>query len=109
MNLTWNIKFQWQTLLELAKIRNSIPLPKVIGGPGLALPPEEDILIAPNYQLDVPTRSVQDFDLENEDDDDESKPDSDKDVNSSQPSSVRKADQDGRKVSFSLAAKRPKS
>ncbi|CAM6083479.1 unnamed protein product [Calypogeia fissa] len=99
-----------ETLLELAKIRNSVPLPKVIGGPGLALPPEEDILIAPNYQLDVPTRSVQDFDMEDEDEDNdnESKPDSDKDANSSQPSSVRKAD-DGRKVSFSLAAKRPKS
>jgi transcription initiation factor TFIID subunit 9B len=101
-----------ETLLELAKIRNSIPLPKVIGGPGPALPPDEDILMNPNYQLEVPTRSVREFDLEDEDEDvdSESKPDSEKDVNSSQqPNAGRKQDQDGRKVSFSLSAKRPKT
>ncbi|KVH92422.1 Histone-fold [Cynara cardunculus var. scolymus] len=32
-------------------IQNKIPLPKSIAGPGMALPPEPDTLINPNYQL----------------------------------------------------------
>ncbi|KAF3323437.1 transcription initiation factor TFIID subunit 9 [Carex littledalei] len=45
-------------LLELA-YRNKIPLPKSIAPPGsIPLPPEEDTLISPNYQLLVPTRQL---------------------------------------------------
>ncbi|KAK1301439.1 hypothetical protein QJS10_CPB12g01785 [Acorus calamus] len=40
-----------EVLLELARNRNKIPLPKSIGGPGIPLPPEQDTLISPNYQL----------------------------------------------------------
>ena len=36
--------------MELARSRNKIPLPKTIAGPGIALPPEKDTLISPNYQ-----------------------------------------------------------
>lgn len=43
-------------LLELAKSRNKIPLPKSITGPGIPLPPEQDTLISPNYQLAIPKR-----------------------------------------------------
>jgi hypothetical protein len=46
-----------QTLLELARVRNRTPLPKAISGIGVALPPEHDALLAPNYQLCVPLKS----------------------------------------------------
>lgn len=45
-----------QVLLELARSRNKIPLPKSIAGPGISLPPEKDTLISPNYQLAIPRR-----------------------------------------------------
>ncbi|XP_078155003.1 TATA binding protein associated factor 21kDa subunit isoform X2 [Carex rostrata] len=46
-----------EILLELARNRNKIPLPKSIAPPGsIPLPPEEDTLISPNYQLLIPTR-----------------------------------------------------
>lgn len=45
-----------QVLLELARNRNKIPLPKSISGPGVALPPDQDTLISPNYQLAVPKK-----------------------------------------------------
>ncbi|KAG6541768.1 hypothetical protein Mapa_016780 [Marchantia paleacea] len=99
-----------ETLLELAKLRNSTPLPKIIGGPGVALPPEQDVLIAPTYQLDIPTRSFPFADDEMDVEDEEwSKPDSDKETAVSQPTHIQKSDQDGRKVSFSIGAKRPRS
>ncbi|CAK9221272.1 unnamed protein product [Sphagnum troendelagicum] len=105
-----------ETLVELAKARNSIPLPKIIGSPGIALPPELDTLIAPNYQLAVPTRTFPEM----EEDETERKGDAKnskdkataaKDVVSgpTQPTHLQKSDQDGHKVSFSLAGKRPKS
>ncbi len=106
---------EFQTLVELAKARNSIPLPKIIGSPGIALPPELDTLIAPNYQLAVPTRTIPEM----EEDETERKGDAKnskdnstgaKDVSApSQPTHLQKSDQDGHKVSFSLAGKRPKS
>ncbi|GAV82714.1 TFIID-31kDa domain-containing protein [Cephalotus follicularis] len=43
-----------QVLLELARNRNKIPLPKTIAGPGIPLPPDQDTLISPNYQLAIP-------------------------------------------------------
>ncbi|XP_062008751.1 transcription initiation factor TFIID subunit 9 [Rosa rugosa] len=45
-----------EVLLELARNRNKIPLPKSISGPGVALPPDQDTLISPNYQLAVPRK-----------------------------------------------------
>lgn len=108
------VLFVQQILVELAKVKNSIPLPKIIGGPGISLPPEADTLIAPNYQLAVPTRTASpdmDEDIEWEADDD-AKDEMPKDVvaSSSQPTHLQKSDQDaGRKVSFSIGGKRPKS
>ncbi|RZR70889.1 hypothetical protein BHM03_00002090 [Ensete ventricosum] len=44
-------------LLELARRRNKIPLPKTIAPPGsIPLPPEQDTLIIPNYQLLIPRK-----------------------------------------------------
>lgn len=41
-----------QVLLELARSRNKIPLPKSIAPPGsIPLPPEQDTLLSQNYQL----------------------------------------------------------
>ena len=45
--------------MELARSRNKIPLPKSIGGPGIPLPPEQDTLIGPNYQLFIPRKQTQ--------------------------------------------------
>lgn len=116
-----------ETLVELAKVRNSIPLPKIIGAPGIALPPElNNTLIAPNYQLAVPTRTFREMEEEEEDemeweegDGNNSKAHHDtspKDGNNAssllhQPTHLQKSDQDGHKVSFSIAAaaKRPKT
>jgi transcription initiation factor TFIID subunit 9B len=49
----------FKILLELARNRNKIPLPKSIAPPGsIPLPPDEDTLISPNYQLLIPTRQM---------------------------------------------------
>uniref|UniRef100_A0A453G2Z3 Transcription initiation factor TFIID subunit 9 n=1 Tax=Aegilops tauschii subsp. strangulata TaxID=200361 RepID=A0A453G2Z3_AEGTS len=41
-----------EVLLELARSRNKIPLPKSIAPPGsIPLPPEQDTLLSENYQL----------------------------------------------------------
>ncbi|KAK7291729.1 hypothetical protein RIF29_07104 [Crotalaria pallida] len=45
-----------EVLLELAQNRNKIPLPKSIAGPGVPLPPDQDTLISPNYQLVIPNK-----------------------------------------------------
>ncbi|KAG8380161.1 hypothetical protein BUALT_Bualt07G0164700 [Buddleja alternifolia] len=46
-----------EVLLELARSRNKVPLPKSISGPGIIpLPPEQDTLISPNYQLAIPKK-----------------------------------------------------
>lgn len=58
-----------QVLLELAKSRNKVPLPKSISGPGIPLPPEQDMLIFPNYQLAIPKRRSSQPSEETEDDD----------------------------------------
>ncbi|XP_010253134.1 PREDICTED: transcription initiation factor TFIID subunit 9 [Nelumbo nucifera] len=47
-----------EVLLELARNRNKIPLPKSISGPGIPLPPEQDTLISPNYQLAIPKKQT---------------------------------------------------
>ncbi|KAG2722616.1 hypothetical protein I3760_02G134900 [Carya illinoinensis] len=45
-----------EVLLELARNRNKIPLPGTIAGAGIPLPPEQDTLISPNYQLAIPKK-----------------------------------------------------
>ena len=46
-----------QVLLELARSRNKIPLPKSIAPPGsIPLPPEQDTLLSQNYQLLPPLK-----------------------------------------------------
>lgn len=45
-----------EVLLELARNRNKMPLPRSIAGPGIPLPPEQDTLISPNYQLYIPKK-----------------------------------------------------
>ncbi|XP_042398371.1 transcription initiation factor TFIID subunit 9-like [Zingiber officinale] len=46
-----------EVLLELAKNKNKVPLPKTIAPPGsIPLPPEQDTLISPNYQLLIPRK-----------------------------------------------------
>ncbi|XP_050381196.1 transcription initiation factor TFIID subunit 9 [Argentina anserina] len=47
-----------EVLLELARNRNKIPLPKSIAGPGVSLPPDQDTLISPNYQLAIPKKQA---------------------------------------------------
>ncbi|EYU21322.1 hypothetical protein ABFS82_09G123200 [Erythranthe guttata] len=43
-----------EVLLELARSRNKVPLPKSLSRAGIPLPPEQDTLISPNYQLAIP-------------------------------------------------------
>ncbi|KAH6827909.1 TATA binding protein associated factor 21kDa subunit [Perilla frutescens var. hirtella] len=57
-----------EVLLELARSRNKVPLPKSISGPGISLPPEQYTLINPNYQLVVPKRQSSPRAEETEDD-----------------------------------------
>ncbi|CAL9123145.1 unnamed protein product [Musa acuminata var. zebrina] len=46
-----------EVLLELARSRNKTPLPKSIAPPrSIPLPPEQDTLISPNYQLLIPRK-----------------------------------------------------
>lgn len=46
-----------EVLLELARSRNKIPLPKSIAPPGsIPLPPEQDTLLSQNYQLLPPLK-----------------------------------------------------
>ncbi|MCD7463747.1 Transcription initiation factor TFIID subunit 9 [Datura stramonium] len=47
-----------RVLLELARNRNKIPLPKSIAGPGIPLPPDQDTLINPNYQLAIAKKQI---------------------------------------------------
>lgn len=56
VNFTFSQPPPREVLLELARNRNKIPLPKTISGPGIPLPPEQDTLISPNYQLAIPRR-----------------------------------------------------
>ncbi|KAJ0250504.1 Transcription initiation factor TFIID subunit 9 [Hirschfeldia incana] len=59
-----------EVLLELAASRNKIPLPKLVAGLGVPLPPEQDTLISPNYQLVIPKKSAS-TELEETEDEDE--------------------------------------
>lgn len=63
-----------EVLLELARNRNKIPLPKSISGAGIPLPPEQDTLIGPNYQFAIPRKHTKQPVEETEDDEDTSDP-----------------------------------
>ena len=104
--------------MELARVRNSVPLPKAISGPSIALPPEQDMLVAPNYQIVVqPFHGVKNVDeLEGEDGDASHTPTTSERNGMPPPSATSQQhhhhmDHDSsRKVTFSLSGtKRPHS
>lgn len=104
-----------QVLLELARSRNKIPLPKSIAPPGsIPLPPEQDTLLSENYQLlpalKPPTQ------IEEAEDDNEAANASPANPSPSYPQDQRGSEQhqpQSQRVSFQLnavaaaAAKRP--
>ncbi|KAK3146988.1 hypothetical protein QOZ80_3BG0276240 [Eleusine coracana subsp. coracana] len=111
-----------EVLLESARSRNRIPLPKSIAPPGsIPLPPEQDTLLAQNYQLLPPLKPPPQIE-ETEDDNDEVNPSVT--PNPANPSPTYSQDQrgneqqhtpqQGQRVSFQLnavaaaAAKRPR-
>ncbi|CAL4923101.1 unnamed protein product [Urochloa decumbens] len=68
------LAIQAKVLLELARNRNRIPLPKSIAPPGsIPLPPEQDTLLAQNYQLLPPLKPPPQVE-ETEDDNEEANP-----------------------------------
>ncbi|CAK7356519.1 unnamed protein product [Dovyalis caffra] len=90
-----------EVLLELARNRNKIPLPKSIAGLGISLPPEQDTLISPNYQLAIPKKRPAQAVEETEEDEESADPN---------PSQEQKTDPPPltpQRVSFPLN-KRPK-
>jgi transcription initiation factor TFIID subunit 9B len=103
--------------MELARVRNSIPLPKAISGPSIALPPEQDMLVAPNYQIAV--QAVKNVDeVEAEDGGASHTPTTSSERNGMPPPSTQQQQQhhhmvdhdNARKVTFSLSGtKRPLS
>ncbi|XP_062211503.1 transcription initiation factor TFIID subunit 9-like [Phragmites australis] len=111
-----------EVLLELARSRNRIPLPKSIAPPGsIPLPPEQDTLLASNYQLLLPLKPPPQVE-ETEDNNEEANPSLT--PNSANPNPNYSQDQrdneqqhtpqHGQRVSFQLnavsaaAAKRPR-
>lgn len=87
-----------EILLELARNRNKIPLPKSIAGPGIPLPPEQDTLISPNYQFAIPEKQHSQAVEETEDDEESADP--------NPPQEQQKTDmpqQANQRVSFPLA------
>ncbi|KAI3835761.1 hypothetical protein MKX03_035893 [Papaver bracteatum] len=88
-----NFGFSQPPPRELARNRNKMPLPKSITGPGIPLPPDEDTLISPNYQLAIPRRPQAQADEEMDEDEDEQN--TDQQQNTPQ------------RLSFPLTGKRP--
>lgn len=76
-----------------------MPLPKSIAGPGVPLPPEQDTLINPNYQLAIPRKQPPNAVEEMEEDEESADPN---------PSQEQRTDvpQQPQRVSFPLS-KRP--
>ncbi|KAH7565577.1 hypothetical protein ACOSQ2_020309 [Xanthoceras sorbifolium] len=86
-----------EVLLELARSRNKIPLPKSIAAPGISLPPEHDTLISPNYQLLIPKKQSAQAMEETEEDEESGDP------NTSQEPKTDLPQQTSQRVSFPLA------
>eukprot|EP00252_Welwitschia_mirabilis_P013843 TRINITY_DN3054_c0_g1_i2.p1 TRINITY_DN3054_c0_g1~~TRINITY_DN3054_c0_g1_i2.p1 ORF type:complete len:164 (+),score=37.08 TRINITY_DN3054_c0_g1_i2:368-859(+) len=107
VNLSFSQPPPREALLELASRVNSMPLPESIGGPGLPLPPEADMLIFPNYQLAIQSKSSNQAPQDVETEDAEG---SKGDIGNSQPPQEQKSDHEAsaQRVSFSISAKRPK-
>ncbi|RVW52196.1 Transcription initiation factor TFIID subunit 9 [Vitis vinifera] len=92
-----------QVLLELARNRNKIPLPKSIAGPGIPLPPEQDTLISPNYQLAIPKKRTAQAVEETEEDEEGADP-----SHASQEGRTDLPQHTPQRVSFPIGAKRPR-
>ncbi|KAG5537968.1 hypothetical protein RHGRI_025160 [Rhododendron griersonianum] len=93
-----------EALLELARNRNKIPLPRSIVGPGIPLPPEQDTLISPNYQLAIPRKRPAQPVEETEEDEESVDPNS----NPPQEQKTELPQEAPQRVSFPLGAKRPR-
>lgn len=105
-----------EILMELARSRNKLPLPKTIQTGGMPLPPEQHTLIHPNYQLLIPRPPRSDADVEIEEEDEDA--DSSENQNQSQspatnvtsPGSQEQEQQQHQRVAFSMTAgKRPRN
>ncbi|CBI35866.3 hypothetical protein PVL29_011169 [Vitis rotundifolia] len=92
-----------EVLLELARNRNKIPLPKSIAGPGIPLPPEQDTLISPNYQLAIPKKRTAQAVEETEEDEEGADP-----SHASQEGRTDLPQHTPQRVSFPIGAKRPR-
>ncbi|GER45044.1 transcription initiation factor TFIID subunit 9 [Striga asiatica] len=92
-----------EVLLELARSRNKVPLPKLLAGHGITLPPEQDTLISPNYQLAIPKRQISQPAEETEEDEEAVDP-------NPNPSQEQRDLPHGtpQRVSFPVAAKQPR-
>ncbi|KAF3685834.1 Transcription initiation factor TFIID subunit 9 [Capsicum annuum] len=96
-------------LLELARNRNKIPLPKSIAGTGVPLPPEQDTLINPNYQLAITKRRQTSQPEETEEDEESADPNPTPSQNPSVSHEKTDVPQGTpQRVSFPLGAKRPR-
>lgn len=93
-------------LLELARSRNKVPLPKSIAGPRIPLPPDQDTLISPNYQLAIPKRHNSQPAEETEED--EEAADANPNPNPNLSQERRDLPQGAQRVSFPLGAKHPR-
>ncbi|GLJ06373.1 hypothetical protein SUGI_0037480 [Cryptomeria japonica] len=102
-NFSFNQPPPREVLLELSRTRNRIPLPKSISGPGIALPPEQDTLISPNYQLEIPRKANSQAIEEMEVDEEEGNK-----VDPGTSLQEHKIDRDAasQRISFSLSGKR---
>ncbi|GAA0146221.1 hypothetical protein Leryth_022604 [Lithospermum erythrorhizon] len=95
-----------EVLLELARNRNKIPLPKSAIGPGIPLPPEQDTLIFPNYQLAISKKRSQPVE-ETEEDEEAGEQNPTRDTNPSQEQRAETSQGTPQRVSFPLV-KRPR-
>ncbi|KAM3354385.1 hypothetical protein ACQJBY_025203 [Aegilops geniculata] len=115
------LAIQAKVLLELARSRNKIPLPKSIAPPGsIPLPPEQDTLLSQNYQLlpalKPPTQTEEAEDEEEGANADAANPNpnSSQDQRGSEQQQQPQSQSQGQRVSFQLnavaaaAAKRPR-
>ncbi|XP_047331011.1 transcription initiation factor TFIID subunit 9-like [Impatiens glandulifera] len=101
-----------EVMLELARKRNRIPLPKLVS-PGIPLPNDHDTLINPNYQLGIMEnfmgqQNLRELMEEEDDDDDDEKIDDAVDVmdHNPNPNQEHRDTSTPQRVSFSIGDKR---
>uniref|UniRef100_A0A0E0KEX7 Transcription initiation factor TFIID subunit 9 n=1 Tax=Oryza punctata TaxID=4537 RepID=A0A0E0KEX7_ORYPU len=97
-----------EVLLEVARNRNKIPLPKSIAPPGsIPLPPEQDTLLSQNYQLLAPLKPPSQFE-ETEDDNEGANPTPTSNPSNPSPNNLQEQQQQlpqhAQRVSFQLNA-----